>query len=90
MQKVIINIGAGPFALSDTALNRVEFLKGHPVKVEELYRDDPDLVQAVKELCSAAYGKGNLFAIVNIPDSQNWEIVKSDNGREVINYIKWS
>lgn len=81
---VVINTDWGGFSLSDEAEARYKDMAG--IEEEELYfydipRDDPYLVQVVKEMGTDANGTYASLKVVEIPGDIDWEICEQD-GRE--------
>lgn len=81
---VVINLDYGGFSLSDEAEARYKDLAG--IEDEDFYfydipRDDPYLVQVVREMGTDANGTYATLKIVEIPADVDWEISEYD-GRE--------
>ncbi len=87
IRRVVINDCHGGFSLSETAQNRYKELTGITDKDfridRDVARDDPYLVQIVKELGSEADGRYAELRIVEIPADVDW-IVEEYDGREWI------
>lgn len=96
MQKIVINTCYGGFDLSKEALDYLVKVKNPFVlKKQEYYkiisedyindipRDDKDLVKCVQKLKSKANGWPSNLKIVEIPDDVKWEIQEYD-GKEWI------
>lgn len=83
---IVINTDFGGFSLSDEAETRYKSMASIPDEDEgwwymNIERDDPYLVQIVREMGADANGKYALLKIVEIPEDVEWEIGEYD-GRE--------
>jgi hypothetical protein len=84
MVKVVINEDFGGFGLSDDAEALYKERKGITDPdwwYGDIARDDPLLIQIVKEMGDKADGTFASLRIVEIPDDVNWYIEEYD-GRE--------
>lgn len=82
---VVINQDFGGFSLSDEAEARYKAMSGIE-EDEDMYfydipRDDPYLVQIVREMGTKANGSYATLKIIEIPGDVDWEIGEYD-GRE--------
>jgi hypothetical protein len=83
---VVINRDYGGFGLSDEAETRYKAMAGitdEPWWCVDIERDDPYLVQIVREMGTEANGTYADLKIVEIPGDVDWEIGEYD-GREWI------
>ena len=81
LRRVVINKCFGGFGLSDTAITRYNELAGSDKDHNSVYdieRDDPALVQTVRELGSEANGGYAELKIVEIPADVDWTIEEYD------------
>ena len=81
IRRVVINECYGGFGLSDEALERYRQLTGTPDSVflyNNVERDDPYLVQLVREMGDAANGPCSELKIVEIPADVVWDIEEYD------------
>jgi hypothetical protein len=81
---VVINTDFGGFGLSDLATDLYKEQSGivdEDFWDRDIARDDPVLVQIVKELGEKSHGKFAQLKIVEIPADVDWEISEYD-GRE--------
>ena len=86
VQYVVINDCYGGFGLSNRAAQEYKRLAGitdPSFSDREIPRDDPYLVQIVRELGSAANGAHSNLKIVEIPGDVDW-IVQDYDGAEWI------
>lgn len=84
VRHIVINQDFGGFSLSDSAEERYRAMAG--IAEEDFYyhdipRDDPYLVQIVREMGKEANGSYASLKIVEIPGDVDWEIAEYD-GRE--------
>ena len=76
---IVINACFGGFGLSDPAMERYCEIKGIAMEVSvRIPRNDPALVQVVRELGDAVNGQMARLAIVWIPDEVQWTIENHD------------
>jgi len=80
MQEIVINNCFGGFRMSEEAEKRFKEIAGYAVDFggKDLERDDPALVQVVKELGNEANTFVSNLEIVEVPDDVNWFIEKDD------------
>lgn len=81
IRRVVINNSYGGFGLSDQAFERYKQLASitDPVFVYyEIERDDPRLIQVVKEMAEQANGPCSDLKIVEIPADVDWIIEEYD------------
>ena len=88
IRHVVINSDYGGFSLSDEAEARYKAMAGISEENEgwwyvDIERDDPYLVQIVREMGEEANGRFASLKIVEIPEDVDWEIAEYD-GREWI------
>lgn len=86
IRRVAINICHGGFGLSDRAVEKYLELTGGSNKDfwdRDIQRDDPYLIQVIKELGDKANGSYAELKIVEIPADVDW-IVEEYDGREWI------
>jgi len=86
MQEIVINDCYGGFSLSQKACDRYKELSGNEVEpygARELERNDPFLVQVVKELGPEADGSFASLKIVEVPDDVKWGIEEYDGAEWV-------
>jgi hypothetical protein len=86
LRRIAINTQHGGFGLSEAAQLRYKELAGIDQYVEDWYdrdipRDDPYLIQSIRELGDAANSRFCVLKIVEIPADVDWEIGEYD-GRE--------
>jgi hypothetical protein len=83
MQQIVINACYGGFGLSDTA--QLKYLELAGVNIPQYHwdidRDNPHLVQVVKQLGKSANTPYSTLKVVEIPDDVDWTIHEYD-GRE--------
>lgn len=81
MTSVVISERFGGFGLSDAAAKRIEEL-GTPLPDysarRNIARDNPHLVQAVRELGDAASSRYASLVVVEIPDDAEWYVHEYD------------
>lgn len=91
---VVINTCYGGFGLSDEAIDRYMNLTGFKEKDfchRDLPRDDPYLIQVVKELGSRASGSCANLKIVEIPGDVSWHIAEYDGNEWIAeDHRTWS
>ena len=81
VKPVVLNRCYGRFDLSEDAVElygKLKGLGGEPVCSRSIPRDDPCLVQVVRELGELANGNVSRLEIVLIEDRVDWEIVQND------------
>jgi len=82
VRKIVVNRCYGGFSLSEEAVLLYAKKKGVTLDPEDagrgFDRDDPTLVEVVKELGDKASGRFAQLAIVAIPDDVVWEIEEYD------------
>lgn len=81
IRRVVINNCYGGFGLSDKAFERYRQLTGTTDSVFPCYnieRDDPYLIQVVKEMGEQVNGPCSELKIVEIPADVNWVIEEYD------------
>jgi hypothetical protein len=81
LRRIVINTCYGGFGLSKAAIDRYNELAGTDQdhnSVYEIERDDPALLQAVRELGDAANGSYAQLKIVEIPADVNWTVEEYD------------
>jgi hypothetical protein len=85
MQQIVINVCHGGFGLSKTATLLYQELSGKPIPEYhwELHRNDPTLVQVVKQLGSEANGRYAKLKIVQVPKYIKWHIAEYDGWEHV-------
>jgi len=86
IRRIVINKCFGGFGLSDTAIARYNELVGLDEDHNSVYdisRDDPALVQVVREFGSAAGDSHAELKIVEIPADVDWEIAEYDGNEWV-------
>ena len=86
MQEIVINNCYGGFSLSKKACKRYEELSGNKTDsygARDLDRNDPHLVQVVKELGQEANGSFADLSIVEVPDDVKWQIEEYDGSEWV-------
>lgn len=83
--EIIINVCHGGFGLSQEAKDLYIKKSGENIPEEQRYlyfrnikRNDPVLVDVVKELKEKAENRFSSLKIVNIPDDVEWEICEYD------------
>ena len=80
--KIVINVCYGGFGLSDKAISRFRTLEGIPpdrrVDVQEIPRDNINLVLVVEELGGFANSRSSDVKVVEVPDDVNWFIQEYD------------
>lgn len=82
IRRIVINSCYGGFGMSQQALIRYKELVGDvTTRVFDIPRDDPYLVQVVRELGEDAAGPYAELKILEIPADVNWEIEEYD-GKE--------
>jgi len=90
MQKIVINTCFGGFSLSDEAHKELRKVKDFEW-LDDVKRDDPNLVAIVERLGVAANGRFAELKVVEIPDDvTSWYIHEYD-GREHVaeNHRTW-
>jgi hypothetical protein len=94
LQRIVINDCHGGFGLSDEAINRYLELTGHTERDfahRDIVRDDPYLVQVVKELGDAANGRYAKLKIVEVPAGVSWHVAEYDGSEWVAeDHRTWS
>lgn len=90
MTSVVISERFGGFGLSGPATQRLTELTGEPVSECDIARDDPRLVQVVRELGRDASGGYAELVVVDLPDGVKWHIHEYD-GFETVheNHRSW-
>lgn len=86
VRHVVINSDYGGFSLSEEAEERYKSLVGITAEnwwYADIERDDPYLVQVVREMGSSANGKYAKLKIVEIPGDIEWEIAEYDGNEWV-------
>lgn len=81
LRRVVINTCYGGFGLSVAAIDRYNELAGTDEDHNSVYdieRDDPALVQTVRELGDKADGNHAKLKIVDIPAEVDWTIEEYD------------
>ena len=80
MQQIVINVCHGGFGLSETAILKYVQLSGKPPAEMrwEIPRNDPTLVEVVKQLGPIASGPYAKLKIVEVPDDVEWTICEYD------------
>jgi hypothetical protein len=82
IQRIVINTCYGGFGLSESAWLRYCQLSGQDrseiVTYYEIPRDDPYLVQVVRELGSDANTDTSQLKIVEVPASVKWHVAEYD------------
>lgn len=79
IRRVVISRRHGGFGLSEQALNRYSELTGqNSFNERDIPRDDPYLVQVVRELGGDASGRYAELKIVEIPADVDWFIEEYD------------
>ena len=94
VQRVVINTCYGGFGLSNVAEQRYKELAGIADGDWSYYavaRDDPYLVQVVREMGSRANGAHSNLKIVEVPADVNWHITEYDGNEWVAeDHRTWS
>jgi hypothetical protein len=92
--RVVINECHGGFGLSEAAINRYFELTGQTERDfahRDIDRDDPYLVQVVKELGDASNGNYAKLKVVEIPGDVSWHIAEYDGNEWVAeDHRTWS
>lgn len=86
VRRVVINECYGGFGLSDEAVEKYMALSGQTEKDfahRDIPRDDPYLVQVVRELGEKANGSHAKLKIVEIPGDVSWHIAEYDGNEWV-------
>lgn len=85
IRRVVINSCHGGFGLSDEAVNRYKELTGVTdlKSYDDISRDDPYLISAIKELGDKANGSYAELKIVEIPADVDWTIKEYDGSEWV-------
>jgi hypothetical protein len=85
MQQIVINVCHGGFGLSEQAELKYLELSGKPIAQMqyEIARNDPTLVQVVKQLGSEANGRYAKLKIVQVPKYIKWHIAEYDGWEHV-------
>ena len=84
MTKIVINADFGGFGISETGIAYINILRTQRKKplyekdIEEINRDDPELVQMVEDLGEEANDVYSKLKVVEIPDGVEWEISEYD------------
>jgi hypothetical protein len=81
IRRIVINKQHGGFGLSDIAEARYCELAGIDVEkfsTYDLARDDPYLIQTIRELGETANSRFSTLKIVEIPGEVEWEIGEYD------------
>lgn len=91
MPEVVINTCYGGFSLSWEACDAYRLKAGLPSEARisphyDFNRDDPNLVEVVKELGERANGMRASLQIVNIPDDVKWTIEEYE-GKEWVEEV---
>lgn len=95
---VVINVCFGGFNLSDAGTRRyaelagLRFMDGNrfvkadgtPFYARYIARDDPHLVQTVREMGTAANGKYSQLKVVEIPVNVDFEVEEYDGSEKVV------
>jgi hypothetical protein len=94
LRYIVINTDYGGFGLSEEAEARYKVMAGITDEswwYVDIERDDPYLVQIVREMGAEADGKYATLKIVEIPGDVDWEIGEYD-GREWVSekHRTWS
>jgi hypothetical protein len=91
MTKIVINTVYGGFGLSHKALNLYNKLSGRGIKYDrDISRDDPYLIQVVKEFNGEVDGEYAKLKIVEIPDDVEWDIEEYDGVEHIVEkHRKW-
>jgi hypothetical protein len=94
IQRIVINDCYGGFGLSEEATERYKELAGitnGDWSYSDIARDDPYLVQVVRELGHRANGKYSSLKIVEVPAGIEWHITEYDGNEWVAeNHRTWS
>jgi hypothetical protein len=94
VRRVVINDCHGGFGLSDKAVERYLELTGHTEKDfchRDIDRDDPYLIQIVKDLGDSSFGDFARLKIVEIPAEVSWHIAEYDGNEWVAeDHRTWS
>ena len=86
LRYIVINNDWGGFSLSEEAESRYKELTGindDDFSYYDIERDDPYLVQIVREMGTAANGIYSKLKIVEIPGDVDWEIGEYDGNEWV-------
>jgi hypothetical protein len=94
IQRIVINDCYGGFGLSEEATQRYRELAGiinDDWSYYDVVRDDPYLVQVVREMGHRANGKHSNLKIVEVPAGIEWHITEYDGNEWVAeNHRTWS
>jgi len=94
LQRIVINTCYGGFGLSERAEKRYKQLANISDidwNYSEILRDDPYLVQVVRELGMAANGAHSNLKIVEVPAGISWHITDYDGNEWVAeDHRTWS
>jgi hypothetical protein len=94
IQRIVINNCYGGFGLSDEACRRYKELAGITDPDWSYYdvaRDDPYLVQVVREMGHRANGEHSSLKIVEVPADVEWHVTEYDGNEWVAeNHRTWS
>jgi hypothetical protein len=82
MQQIVINTCAGGFGLSEKAMQRFQELCPTDLFDWEIPRNNPLLIQVVKEYGVSASGEYAELKVVEIPDEVKWYIQTEEYGQE--------
>lgn len=95
VQYIVINTCYGGFGLSTKAHNRYKELVGlgesDDIWDRDISRDDPYLVQVVRELGEDANGTYSTLKIVEVPQEVSWHVDEYDGSEWIAeNHRTWS
>jgi hypothetical protein len=94
IQRIVINDCYGGFGLSEEATQRYKELAGitnGDWSYYDVVRDDPYLVQVVRELGHRANGAHASLKIVEVPAGVEWHVAEYDGNEWVAeNHRSWS
>lgn len=86
IRQIVINSDYGGFGLSDEAEERYKAMAGITDEnwwCVDIERDDPYLIQIVREMGEKANGRFSKLKIVEIPGDVDWEIAEYDGNEWV-------
>ena len=79
MKTIVINKRHSGFSMSEAGIAHYNSLSGLDLVYSySIQRDDPFLVQTIKDMGADAAGSLSVLALVDIPDDVEWEIGEYD------------